>query len=86
METRNAKKAKSTDYALGLIVKSLADFKADGYDPLSILNNSVRAGWSDVYPPKSFTGNTARDGNGYAGHQHKHAAAAATIFEGVFDA
>lgn len=86
METRKAKKAKSTDYALGLIVKSLADFKADGYDPLSILNNSVRAGWSDVYPPKSFAGNAAHAANGYAGHQHKHAAAAATIFEGVFDA
>ena len=52
METRKAKKAKSTAYALGLIVKSLEAFKADGHDPLAILNASIKAGWSDVYPPK----------------------------------
>lgn len=52
METRKAKKAKSTDYALGLIVQSLAKFKAEGHDPIAILNNSIKAGWSDVYPPK----------------------------------
>lgn len=52
METRKTKKAKSTAYALGLIVKSLEAFKADGHDPLAILNASIKAGWSDVYPPK----------------------------------
>ena len=52
METRKTKKAKSTDYALSLIVKSLADFKAAGYNPVDILNASIKAGWSDVYPPK----------------------------------
>ncbi len=52
METRKTKKAKSTAYALGLIVKSLEAFKADGHDPLAILNASIKAGWSDVYQPK----------------------------------
>lgn len=52
METRKAKKAKSTDYALSLIVKDLERFKAAGHDPVAILNNSIKAGWSDVYPPK----------------------------------
>lgn len=52
METRKTKKAKSTAYALGLIVKSLEAFKAGGHDPLAILNTSIKAGWSDVYPPK----------------------------------
>lgn len=52
METRKTKKAKSTAYAIGLIVKSLEAFKADGHDPLAILNASIKAGWSDVYPPK----------------------------------
>lgn len=52
METRKTKKAKSTDYALGLIVKSLTEFKAAGHSPVDILNNSIKAGWSDVYPPK----------------------------------
>lgn len=53
METRKAKKAKSTDYALSLIVKSLEKFMAAGHDPVEILNNSIKAGWSDVYEPKS---------------------------------
>lgn len=52
METRKAKKAKSTPYALGLIVKSLEAFRAAGHNPLDILNASIKAGWSDVYPPK----------------------------------
>lgn len=52
METRKAKKAKSTPYALSLIVKSLETFKAAGHNPVEILNNSIKAGWSDVYPPK----------------------------------
>lgn len=52
METRKTKKAKSTAYAIGLIVKSLEEFKAGGHDPLAILNTSIKAGWSDVYPPK----------------------------------
>lgn len=53
METRKTKKAKSTDYALSLIVKDLERFKAAGHDPVAILNNSIKAGWSDVYPPKA---------------------------------
>ena len=53
METRKTKKAKSTDYALSLIVKDLERFNAAGHDPVAILNNSIKAGWSDVYPPKA---------------------------------
>jgi len=76
METRKTKKAKSTDYALSLIVKSLADFKAAGHNPVDILNNSIKAGWSDVYQPKvpaSAMTPASRSGG-------KYAAAANTIF------
>lgn len=52
METRKTKKAKSTAYALRLIVKSLETFRDAGHDPVAILNTSIKAGWSDVYPPK----------------------------------
>lgn len=52
METRKTKKAKSTAYALRLIVKSLETFRNAGHDPVAILNASIKAGWSDVYPPK----------------------------------
>lgn len=76
METRKAKKAKSTDYALSLIVKDLERFKAEGHDPVAILNNSIKAGWSDVYPPKvpASARTPARRSCG------KYAAAASTIF------
>ena len=75
METRKAKKAKSTDYALSLIVKSLERLKADGHDPVEVLDTSIKAGWSDVYPPKAafITGNRG-------GTTHKFAGAARAIW------
>ncbi len=81
METRKTKKAKSTDYALSLIVKSLADFKAAGHNPVDILNNSIKAGWSDVYPPK--TPSSAMTPGRRQAAPSKYAAAAATIYDGV---
>ena len=75
METRKTKKAKSTDYALGLIVKALEGFSAAGHDPVDILNNSIKSGWSDVYAPKPTA--AAMTANRQA---HKHAGAAAAIW------
>lgn len=77
METRKAKKAKSTDYALKLIVNALQRLQADGHDPVEVLNNSIKAGWSDVYAPKPqaafITGNRG-------GSPHKFAGAAQAIW------
>ena len=69
METRKAKKAKSTDYALSLIVKSLERLKADGHDPVEVLDTSIKAGWSDVYAPKAafITGNRGSTPHKFAG-------------------
>lgn len=52
MQIRKTKKSQNTDYALGLLVKGLARFKAEGYDPVEIINTSIRSGWSDVYKPR----------------------------------
>jgi hypothetical protein len=52
MLVRKAKKAASTDFALGLILKDLTKFKNSGHDPVDILERSIRGGWSDVYEPK----------------------------------
>jgi hypothetical protein len=52
MMARKAKKAASTDFALGLILKDLTKFKNSGHDPADILERSIRGGWSDVYEPK----------------------------------
>lgn len=53
MEIRKGKKAKNTDYALKLLVNTLTKLKAAGHDPVDIINTSIKAGWSDVYPPKA---------------------------------
>lgn len=53
METRKAKKAKNTDYALKLLVKTIERIKSDGFDPVEAMNNSIKCGWSDVYAPKN---------------------------------
>ena len=89
MEIRKGKRAKNTDYALRLLVNTLTKLKAAGHDPVDILNNSIKAGWSDVYPPKvPASAMTPARRNSPTGTQntHKHAAAAATIYEGVWDA
>jgi hypothetical protein len=58
-----------------LIVKALEDFSAAGHDPVDILNNSIKSGWSDVYAPKPTA--AAMTANRQA---HKHAGAAAAIW------
>ena len=50
---RKNKKAASTDFALRLILKTLGKFKDAGHDPVAILENSIKGGWSDVYEPKN---------------------------------
>ena len=56
LETRKEKKAKSTAFALGLVVATLEQLKAAGHDPIDALNRSIKAGWTDVYPPKMAPG------------------------------
>jgi len=52
MEVRKAKKAKNTDYALELILKTMEQIRAAGGDAIEAMNNSIKSGWSDVYAPK----------------------------------
>lgn len=51
-KVRSGKKAKNEPHALGLIVKDLEKFKAAGFDPVEILNNSIKSGWAGVFEPK----------------------------------
>jgi len=67
MEVRKSKKAKNTDYALSLLVKAMEKIKGDGLDPLEALNNSIKAGWSDVYPPKGNTKGPPRPSGKHSG-------------------
>ena len=54
MEVRKGKKAKNSDFALALILKTLNQIRLSGGDAIEAMNNSIRSGWSDVYPPKTF--------------------------------
>lgn len=51
-----------TDRARELIVLELTKFKADGFDPIEILNKSTRCDWQDVYRPKDPPGSRAPGG------------------------
>lgn len=52
LEARKKKKAANTDFALGLVLKTLGRFRDSGFDPVDALENSIKGGWSDVYEPK----------------------------------
>ena len=56
LETRKAKKAKSTVYALNLVVKTLEQIRDAGHDPIDALKRSIKGGWTDVYAPKPEKG------------------------------
>jgi hypothetical protein len=56
LETRKAKKAKSTVYALQLVVKTLEQIRDAGHDPIDALKRSIKGGWTDVYAPKPEKG------------------------------
>lgn len=59
LKTRAGKKAKNEPHALGLIVKDLEAFRANGHDPVTILNNSIKGGWAGVFEPKTTATKTS---------------------------
>ena len=62
LETRKAKKAKSTVYALGLVVMTLEQIRDAGHDPIEALKSSIKGGWTDVYAPKPQKGGHSATG------------------------
>jgi hypothetical protein len=55
VEGRRRKHGAPTDYAAYLIVKTLEREKANGQDPIEMLNQSARRGWADVFPIRADT-------------------------------
>jgi hypothetical protein len=49
---RKRKRAPVTDYAAGLILKKLDDFKNQGINPNDILNQSIENTWTGIFPLK----------------------------------
>ena len=58
LEVRSSKKAAKTPRAWNMVVKQLAEFRAKGHNPNSILETSIRSNWIDVYEPQQSGGKT----------------------------
>lgn len=52
LEMRKSIKHPATPKAQELIISDLIKFKTEGYDPVSILNKSIKNSWRDVFEPK----------------------------------
>lgn len=55
-DMRRRIKKPMTDRARNAIVSKLAQISIEGYEPKTILENSIRNSWQDVYPPKTEKG------------------------------
>ena len=53
MRKRKASRAPFTDRARALVLAELQRLRADGHDVAGVLDQSVRNGWTDVYPVKA---------------------------------
>lgn len=51
VEMRKKIKAPLTDHAMTLTVKELSDWRAEGHDPVAILNHSISKSWRGLYKP-----------------------------------
>lgn len=52
LEMRKSLKKPATEKAQQLIISDLTKFKEQGYDPVVILEKSIKNSWRDVFPPK----------------------------------
>lgn len=80
------KRKKATAEQKQMAVDKLAKWKAEGIDHELALESAAIAGWQGLFKPDAFGPGGAPVNRGRsAGNQNKHAAAAATIYEGVWD-
>lgn len=64
VEMRTLIKKPMTERAATMILNKLESFRANGYDPNQLLDNSTRNNWQDIYQPKGEThGNTHSKAN-----------------------
>lgn len=76
------KRRKATDAQKQLAVEKLAKWRDQGIDHAKALEEAAIGGWQGLFEPKvAATPQAGRPAN-----THKHAAAAAAIYEGVWDA
>lgn len=78
------KRKKATPAQKQIAIDKLAKWRDAGIDHAAALENAALAGWQGLFKPDAPAAATT-PARRTAGNTNKHAAAAATIFEGVWD-
>lgn len=76
---RRKKRAADTDHARRLVVRELEKLRDQGHDPTAVLQQSIRAGWIDVYPLRTERASVGKQ----AALEGRNAAAADEWLSGV---
>ena len=66
LDSRKKLKAQNSPRALSIILKKLSEWKAQGFNPNSLIETSLVNGWKDCYPPKQTNGNRNSMDDGFA--------------------
>lgn len=78
---RKRKRATNTEYALGLVESEINKLKEQGFSPQALVEQSIRRGWTDIYPIKdNQNANTGRNTT-YGNRPSKSERARAAILE-----
>jgi hypothetical protein len=64
LDSRQKLKAQNSPRALSIILKKLTEWKAQGFNPNTLIETSLVNGWKDCYPPKQ--NNSKQQDDGYA--------------------
>ena len=80
-----AKRKKATDAQKQMAVDKLDAWRREGVDHAAALENAAIAGWQGLFKPDMAPEAGRRGGSRQPANTHKHAGAAATIFDGVWE-
>jgi len=80
-----AKRKKATDAQKQMAVDKLDAWRREGVDHAAALENAAIAGWQGLFKPDMAPEAGRRSGGRQPANTHKHAGAAAAIFDGVWE-
>ena len=80
-----AKRKKATDAQKQMAVDKLDAWRHEGVDHAAALENAAIAGWQGLFKPDMAPEAGRRSGGRQPANTHKHAGAAAAIFDGVWE-
>ena len=80
-----AKRKKATDAQKQMAVDKLDAWRREGVDHAAALENAAIAGWQGLFKPDMAPEAGRRSGSRQPANTHKHAGAAAAIFDGVWE-